>query len=131
MRVAVLVHTVQQGAELVKTLSEELEGCCHGFRVTGSSGRDCVDEERDKGCAAGFDSDRDEVEPRLVEGASEGCERRKVLQTIGGFVGEDGAKIPEAHACVCGDWGELEVGADFEKGDGYRRRDPLRCSVSE
>ena len=44
MWIAMLVHAVEEGAQLVEALGEELEGCCHGFGVVGSSRGDSVDE---------------------------------------------------------------------------------------
>ena len=71
--VAVLVHAIEESAELVEALGEELEGCCYGFGVVGSSGGNCVDEKGHQGPAAGLDGDGDEEDPRLVERASECC----------------------------------------------------------
>ncbi|KUI56631.1 hypothetical protein VP1G_10829 [Cytospora mali] len=108
-RVAVLVHALQQRAQVIEALGKGAQAARHSGGVTLARGSDGRQHEGDNRSAAGLDGDGDEVEPRLVEGAGEGVEGGEVLEAVDALVDEQRLEVPQTQASRHGNGGRQSL----------------------
>jgi hypothetical protein len=125
IRIAVLVHSVQEGTEVLHACCERLECVRRGGEVPPVRRFEGVQHDRDDGCARGFDSDGDGVEPGFVKGAGEGVLGGDDVEVAEGGVRGRGLEVPEVEGGVGRDRGEAKGGGDGEEGEGEGRWEDL------
>ena len=67
VRIAILVHALQQGAELVEALRERMQATGDGVAIAHPCGGNGVEHQRDDRATARLDRHRHEIEPRFVQ----------------------------------------------------------------